>query len=61
MDVLLLTTLLLPLAGALLLGGGRNWARHGALAISLAVLGIAVALAARYPGGTAPFASTDLR
>ncbi len=59
MDVLLLTTLFLPLAGALLLGGDRNWARWGALAIALAVLGIAVVLVARYPGGTAPFASTD--
>ena len=59
MDVLLLTSLFLPLAGALLLGGDRNWARHEALAIALAVLGIAVALVARYPGGTAPFASTD--
>ncbi len=59
MNVLLLISLLLPLAGAALLGGGRDWARRIALAVTLAVLGVAVFLAARYPGGTAPFAATD--
>ncbi|NLF08291.1 MAG: NADH-quinone oxidoreductase subunit M [Pirellulaceae bacterium] len=59
MDILLLTSLLLPLAGALLLGGGRNAARWTALVVSLAVLGIAVVLAAVFPGDAAPFAETN--
>ncbi|MBN1393540.1 MAG: NADH-quinone oxidoreductase subunit M [Pirellulales bacterium] len=59
MNVLLLTTLLLPLAGALLIGGGRSSARWTALAVALAVLALAVALAARFPGDAAPFAATD--
>ena len=59
MNLLLLTSLLLPLAGALLLGGGRNAARWTALIVSLAVLGVAVVLAARFPGDAAPFAETN--
>ena len=52
----------LPLVGALLLPGGRRSARLGALAIALAVLGMAVALAAQYPPHpmeSKPFALTD--
>jgi NADH-quinone oxidoreductase subunit M len=60
MPTLLLITLLLPLAGALLLGGDRASSRHWALAIALVVLGMAALLVAAYPGGTEPFAATDL-
>jgi len=62
---LLLTTVLLPLAGALVLGGGREAARRIALVASLSALGCAVALVAAYPGGPQPsagneFAATDV-
>ncbi len=60
MATLLLTTLLLPLAGAAILPGDRIAARRWALGIALAVFGMAVVLLARYPGGTEPFASVDL-
>ena len=60
MSTLLLTTLLLPLAGALLLPGSRALARRWALAVALAVFGMAVVLIAQYPGGVEPFAATDV-
>jgi NADH-quinone oxidoreductase subunit M len=60
MATLLLITLLLPLAGALLLGGDRASVRRWALAIALVVFGMAAVLVAEYPGGIGPFAATDL-
>lgn len=60
MATLLLTTLLLPLAGAVLLPGSRTWARRWALAVALAVFGMAAVLIAQYPGGVEPFAATDI-
>jgi NADH-quinone oxidoreductase subunit M len=60
MAILLLTTLLLPLAGAWLLPGGRTASRRGALATVLMVFGMAALLVANYPGGTKAFAPTDL-
>jgi len=60
MQTLLLTTLFLPLAGALLLRGDRRSVRQRALAVSVLVLGMAAALIAQFPGGSAPFALTDL-
>ena len=60
MAYLLLTTLLLPLAGALLLPGSRESARRWALAVALAVFGMAAVLIAQYPGGIEPFAATDV-
>ena len=60
MATLLLTTLLLPLAGGLLLGGDRSASRWWALGIALLVFGMSAVLVAAYPGGVAPFAGTDL-
>ncbi len=60
MAVLLLITLLLPLAGALLPVADRSRARMAALVIALAVFGMTVALVAAYPGGVEPFATTDV-
>jgi NADH-quinone oxidoreductase subunit M len=60
MATLLLTTLLLPLAGAVLLPGDRALARRWALGVVLAVFGLAVILAAVFPGGVEPFAGTDV-
>ncbi len=60
MATLLLTTLFLPLAGGLLLGGDRSVSRGWALGIVLVVFGMAAVLVAAYPGGVAPFAGTDL-
>jgi len=60
MATLLLTTLFLPLAGALLLRGDRRSVRQRALAVSVLVLGMAAVLIAQFPGGSAPFAQTDL-
>ena len=62
MSVLLRIAVFLPLVGALLLPGSRKWARHGALWIALAVLGMAIFLVARYPTyplESEPFALTD--
>lgn len=59
MPSLLLITVLLPLAGALLLGGDRTSSRQWTLAVVLTTFGMAVVLMARYPGGTAPFAAID--
>ena len=59
MATLLLTTLLLPLAGALLLGGGRVASRRWALGVALVVFSMATVLVAEYPGGTMPFAATE--
>jgi NADH-quinone oxidoreductase subunit M len=60
MQALLLTTLFLPLAGALLLRGDRRSVRQRALAVSVLVLGMAAVLIAQFPGDSAPFAQTDL-
>ena len=65
MASLLLTTVLLPLAGALVMGGDRQSARRIALLTALAALGCAVALVGAYPGGPQPsagneFAATDV-
>src|SRR5664280_420938 len=59
MAPLLLITVFLPLAGALLLGGDRASSRQWALAIALLVFGMAAVLVAQYPGGTKPFAAID--
>jgi NADH-quinone oxidoreductase subunit M len=59
MATLLLITLLLPLAGALLLPGDRASARPWTLGIAVAVFAMAAVLIAQYPGGTEPFATTD--
>jgi NADH-quinone oxidoreductase subunit M len=60
MSTLLLMTLSLPLAGALTLPGDRIAARRWALAMALVTFGIAAVLVAAYPGGTEPFAATEL-
>ena len=59
MSLLLLISLFLPLAGSLLVCGGRRQARWTALIVSLATLATTVALVARFPGDAAPFAETD--
>jgi NADH-quinone oxidoreductase subunit M len=59
MATLLLTTLLLPLAGAAILPAERTSARRWALGIALVVFGMVAVLVARYPGGTEPFAGVD--
>jgi NADH-quinone oxidoreductase subunit M len=61
MAVLLILTLILPLAGGLLIPGGRVLSRRWALVIVLGVFGMAAVLVAQYPGGIAPFAATDWR
>jgi NADH-quinone oxidoreductase subunit M len=43
--------LFLPLAGALLLRGGRAWMQIGSLVVAVAVLVLTAALVARYPAG----------
>jgi NADH-quinone oxidoreductase subunit M len=48
---LLLIILFLPLAGALLLRGGRAWMQIGSLVVAVAVLVLTAALVARYPVG----------
>jgi NADH-quinone oxidoreductase subunit M len=59
MKTLLLVTLLLPAAAAILAGLGRTQARCWALAASLATLVGAVVLVARFHVGAAAFAATD--
>ncbi len=59
MPSLLLITVFLPLAGALLLGGDRRSSRQWTLAVVLVTFGMAVVLMARYPGGTDPSAVID--
>lgn len=61
MALLLLIAVLLPLAGALLLGGDRALSRQWALAIVLVTFGMAAVLVTQYSGGTDPFAATDWR
>jgi len=51
MPTLLLITVLLPLVGALLLGGNRELARASALAVTLVTLVLTVVLVAGYPIG----------
>jgi NADH-quinone oxidoreductase subunit M len=60
MSSLLLTTVFLPLLGALLLHGGRVEVRRRALAAAIATFIAAAVLVGAYPGGTDPFAGTDL-
>ena len=59
MEILLLATLLLPAATAILAGVGRTHARCWALAASLATLVGAIVLVARFPTGNPAFAATD--
>lgn len=59
MTGLLLTTLLLPLAGSLVLPGDRSGARRWTLAIVLVTFALAVVLVAKYPGGADPFAAVE--
>ena len=60
MTTLLLTTLLLPLAGAVLALGNGARARHSALMTTLVTLVLAAILVAQFPGGTDVFAKMDL-
>ncbi|MCC6123734.1 MAG: NADH-quinone oxidoreductase subunit M [Pirellulales bacterium] len=57
--LLLLTTVFLPLLGAMLLHGDRVEVRRRALAAAIAALIGAAVLIAAYPGGAQPFAETD--
>ena len=59
MKTLLLVTLLLPAAAAILAGLGRTQARCWALAASLATLAGAIVLVARFHVGDAAFAASD--
>ena len=59
MNFLLLATILVPLAGAILAEGSRARVRQTALAASLLTLAMAVVLIARFPGGTDEFAVFD--
>ena len=59
MAYLLVATLLAPLVGAIALPARRGAARAVALAASLVVLGLAVALAAGYTPGSADYAAVD--
>jgi NADH-quinone oxidoreductase subunit M len=59
MSLLLLTSIFLPLAGAILLPARREWSRWIALITAVLTLTLAAVLVGFYPGGTAPFAATD--
>ena len=59
MSILLLTTIFLPLLGALLLHGDRMDIRRRALSAAIATFIAAAVLIASYPGGTEPFAGAD--
>jgi NADH-quinone oxidoreductase subunit M len=59
-QTLLLITLFLPLAGALLLHGDRRAARWYAIGATLLALATGGVLVACYPGGVEPFAATNL-
>jgi NADH-quinone oxidoreductase subunit M len=59
MPSLLLTTLFLPLLGAMLLHGDRPAVRRYALITSLLTFAGAAVLLAYYPGGREPFAASD--
>ncbi|MEN6450498.1 MAG: proton-conducting transporter membrane subunit, partial [Thermoguttaceae bacterium] len=48
MSETLLIALFLPLAGAIVLRGGRAWLRAGTLAITIAVLGMTAVIVSRY-------------
>ena len=56
MSALLLATIFLPLAGAILAGGDRARARQMALGTTLLTLALAAILIARFPSGSGPFA-----
>ena len=61
-SLLLLVTLLLPLAGVVLAGGSRAWARQVALVATIATFVLSVVLIALYlrePRGTESFAAVD--
>lgn len=60
MNRLLLITIFLPVAGALLCFGSRAWIRWAALATTLATLALALVLAASFPRGAAEFAVFDV-
>ena len=56
MALLLLATILIPLAGAVLIGMGVPGPRWVALASALAAFGSSALLIAQFPGGVAPYA-----
>ena len=62
MSALLLVILFLPLAGALLLHGDRQWMRLGALVVAITVFVLTVCLVAQYPanGGDELIGSTNV-
>jgi len=60
MGTLLLATIALPAAGAILAGGSRQRVRQSALLTTLFTLGMAAVLVIRFPGGTDEFAVLDL-
>ena len=60
MTTLLLATVLLPLAAAMLPGGSPLLLRRWALGAALLALAGAIVLVSRYPGGTEAFAATDV-
>jgi NADH-quinone oxidoreductase subunit M len=60
MNTLLLITVLLPLAAALLLGRNRAQARWWALAATLLAAATTIALLSRYTPGSGDFAPTDV-
>ncbi len=60
MATLLLITLFMPMAGAVLVRGDRRTARWVALGTTLCTLAAAAVLVFSFPGGVAPFAATEL-
>jgi NADH-quinone oxidoreductase subunit M len=60
MAALLVATIFLPVAGAVLARGSRQRVRQSALMTALFTLGMTVVLVARYPGGTDAFAAVNL-
>jgi NADH-quinone oxidoreductase subunit M len=60
MSTLLLTTILLPAAGAVLAQGGRAWARRSALVTAAITLALAAVLAGKAPGDGSAYALVDL-
>lgn len=60
MQALVLIALLLPLAGALLLHGGRAWMQVGALAFTIATLVLTAVIVARYPLDSGPVGEIDV-
>ena len=60
MESLLRLTIFLPVAGAILAGGSRQKARATALVTVLVTFVMAAILVSQFPGGTAPFAGTNV-